>query len=635
MIHSKKMLIMSLLLAASPLCAAPKAVVDKNQKNPAKKVTQSCTSVPQTAMCATPITAAYVVQRTTQQIMEQSANVACVTSTCTPQSKEQPKKVGQTWGPTYDNLANHVETGSILQSTLSGALSSQSSVGSGGSLVLAMDNRIRSFCYNAYCPADTITADQVLNVTPDQFFSAISDGAAVRGTQVVYDLINQLWYITAFSWDTNQADGKVLLAVAQPTPLGSQILPSTVWNFIVVDTFNAPVTLTNPGWSAGTVQPQVFFNGTIGYDGTNVYLAAYIGGNTDLLVATSVLYAINVTGITGANPSIQAWRNVAEFFGGPGAGSAPGSPNAPFELTPVTYCEPGRAPANTAYVLGFSTLDFFSAASNVYGTGTQGQIFLLTIDFSVTPAQLTNQALIVPAYYQAINTPLTPPTINANQTVTARTVFRQPIAFNQAMAGFPDGFIYACMEIAYNSSGVSDYPVSEGGTADRNGVRWYQISPASTPIVLSNDLYDNTAMTTPQKNIDYFAPSILAIGDGMTVVIGASIDGTALGNYTGYLSSCAVEATVTPATPQAPPLLLATSYTPYYPADDWFLDPSVDWAQLSSTVYDPVGNIWTFQPYGYNFAQGAWAVSAGLFQPTFPPPGKAKPAKKPVAETKK
>ena len=627
MINSKQILMISLLLAALPLCAAS-AMTNKNpQKStkPGQPVTVNGSKSMQP-----------VARLTTQQIMQQNSDI---TTPCRAVAKDETSaaKVGApTFFPNYASLANHLETGSILYGNVTGAVGS----GTGdvpGQIVLAMDNRIRSFCNNGI-PLFA-TTDQVLDITTDQFFSVINpNGQFVTGTRVVFnpgttgpDAKPAQWYITADSYDSEQATGNILLAIGD-----NPITATSHWDFILVDTANTSGFAAN-----GTVQPlfsnsTISGSNTIAYDHTNIYLGVTYSSNIDLRYQSCAAYAIPYP-VTPVQTTVWAWRDLAETLtGDPLAGSSPGNPLAPNYITPATNLNSNQS-ADTAYFVGLSSADFFASASTnnfPYPTGTSGQLLLLSIDYSTASAYtLTGPTPIqVPPYIRSLVRPLAPPT-NGDidvPSIAERNVIFQGFFFNQAYYN-TDGYIYLCHEVACDSTGASS------ASSDRNGVRWYQLNPTTTA-VNAYTVYDSTPYSTAGGPINFFTPSIYPITPAGTVAIGSGIDGTTLGG--GYNPNATTplvppvggtlnpNLTVVSGTTGAPALnLLQTSGTYYYPADDFFLDPLINWATSSSTVIDPSGCVWTFQPYSYNLAQGVWAIAAGKYTPSCAGATTAKTAK--------
>ncbi len=608
MIHSKKMFIISLLLVAAPLCAAPTAM--KNQK---KACLAQAFNGALTCSYAASVSTQPVVTMTTKQIMQQNPGIlpTCPSSSLGQKAAASP---GQTLNNVYPVLANYLETGSILSTTVTGAVGTTAST-QVNQVLLGMDSRIRSFTYSsAASPSPTLVADQILDITPDQFFSVINNGEFVKNTVVSFDNLGGYWYVAATTIGTNQPASRMLLAVGE-----APISASSFWSFTVVDSATNPAFTALASTGSGTAQPLWYNNLSLGWDSSNIYLTVQGGSNIDLIYNSSEIYALpKITPTyTTTQATVYAWRNVAEAFGGPGAASAPGNPIAPTSVTTVTDFY-GYAPTNTAYMVGVSTLDYYATSSATYGpNANQGQLLLLTLNFSTALPTLSVQSVLVPPYYQSFNIPLTPPTVTVEPLPT-RDLLRQAIGIgfngildngvtNQPAA---DNLIYVCQEISVDYTGTSS------PSADRNGVRFYAIPPANPSATIVNTLNDNTVPTlppaTPITPINYYSPSITTYSHGSNgnVVIGATIDGLSFNGYTGYLSLSATVANLFVSGIQPLTSPLTTSTTPYYPTDDWYADPVILWTAVTSTILDPSGNVWTFLPWGSNFAQGVWNIGA-------------------------
>ncbi len=584
MIYSKKALIISLLLTALPLCGVPAAKGNKNaeQKQPLKQ-----SSMPlQAVQFQSPL----VITMTTAQIMQQGRALAV---NCTPalkQSKQAAKPSLRQTGPTVDKvfpLATYQETGAEL-GRVDGALGEAQGL-------LVMDSRIRSFC------KITGAVDQVLDISVDQFFSAVNNGYPTLNVSTLFDPNPQVpgsagnWYILANTQTTDSAVSRLILAVgADPITLDS------TWTFIVIDNASNPLFNT----------PKPYFNAPfLGLDNSFLYISLFVTGDTNLFYASSALYVLPKP-ITGT-PKINAFYNIAEYFGGAGCGNFPGCANSPVGLQPAINFDTDT----TGYVLSITNADYFASQSATYGTGTQGQLLLQTVDTVASPMTLS---LPTPIFVDAFVSPqpvqITAPA-NAPAVLPVRAISS---ALLLGASHKRNNVLYYSQLIGSDNTGAST-PTT---TVDRNAVRWYAITnPRGSFTVTTNMLFDSSA-TFP---VSYFGPSLM-IDANSNIIIGATTNGLILGSATGFLSSTVTQ--VTGGYQSITPTQVVESITPYYPTEDWFGDPHITWSSSRTTIdtsASPVSGFWPFIASGFSApgtVAGIWGVATAQITPGVSPQSK-------------
>ena len=562
------MLFVALLAISLPAYGGPSATANKTV-TPKKEVTQP------SFVYSTPYSPFFSVSMTTAQVMQQGTALA---RTCDgkPASKTALK---QNVGP-VSILATYLDTGSIL-GNVSGDVAP-------GQALLGMDSRIRTFCHSG----DTLAADQVLDLTVEQFFSSVNNGYYTSQPSVLFDQtpppaakakVGQpapKWYIAATTISTDHSTTRLLLAVGD-----NPITLTSNWTFIVVDTGNSPAfQYTSEGSFAGAA---------LGIDQSYLYLSVRARGNQDILYNSNSLYVIDKTAPTG---TMNAFFAVTEAFGGVGCGEDPGCPTGPTGLQPAVNFD---AFDGLGYVLSVANSDFFASASAGYGTGgSQGQILYQTVDTTSSPMTLSAPIqVLVDAYQASVPVALTPPA-NAPEAVPARAI--APLSINLDTAHKRGGYVYTSQLVGVDSTGISNPTVTVN--PDRNAVRWYRVSTNVTPTTNTNEIYDNSTSGTA---LSYFTPSIMT-DSSSNVFIGASTNGLILGAADGYYSSTITQPTGGYQT--IPPTVISASNTPYYPTEDWFEDPAITPAGRTRTTIDSTTNtIWPFLPYGY--AQGVWGVA--------------------------
>ena len=589
MIYSKKALIISLLLTALPLSGVPAAKGNKNaqQKQPVK---QSSTPL-QAVQFPSPL----VVTTTTAQIMQQGSALAV---NCGPALKpaKQAAKPSLKQTPTVGTvfcLANYLETGAIL-SSVDGALGAAQGL-------LVMGGRLRSFCKS------TGVADQVLDISLDKFFSGVNNGYSTTSVfldaPVLFDPNPNPqapgsagnWYIAVTTVSTDNAVSRLMLAVG-----ADPITVDSTWTFVVVD--NA----SNPAFNTAKAQ---FLAPALGLDNSFLYIGLGITGDTDLQYASSALYVLPKP-ITNT-PQINAFYNIAEYFGGPGCGDLPGCANSPLGLAPAINFDSDT----TGYVLSTASADYFSGQSASYGTGTQGQLLLQTVDTSATPMTLSVPTpIFVDSFVAAQPVQIAAPA-NAPEVLPVRSVY--PVVAGVGTQK-RNNILYNIALVGSDNTGAS----TPSTIVDRTAVIWYAITnPGGSFTVTTNALFDNSA-TLP---VSYFGPSIMTDANS-NVLIGATTNGLVLGNATGFLSSTVTQ--VTGGYQSINPTQVVASTTPYYPTEDWFLDPYISWTTSRVTLdtsANPLPGFWPFIAYGYSTPgtnAGIWGVATAQVTPGVSPQSK-------------
>ena len=141
-------------------------------------------------------------------------------------------------------VANYQETGEYGPSAESSAGSLQ--------ILVASKGRVRSFLYDG-------RIDNVLNLSHDSFFSAITLGGFTADPNVIFNPLWKQWIVFANAF----LESILVLAVSDGDPITS----STVWSFYPVDT------ASNPAFGS----PSTYFDyTTLGADAQHIYCAVNV-----------------------------------------------------------------------------------------------------------------------------------------------------------------------------------------------------------------------------------------------------------------------------------------------------------------------------------------------------------------------
>ena len=184
--------------------------------------------------------------------------------------------------------ANFAQTGSLPPDPSGAAGPAQ--------FILAANGRIRSFS------KATATADQVLNLTTNAFFTPVRAGANTFGPKVKYDRLAGRWFIIAA---TDAVPGRIVIASSN----ASTITAGTLWSFFAFDNTGFPGAATcavdSPTFG---LDPYALYIGVVQFcDPGGVYMgtSGFVVRKTSVIdFATIAVTAFhNLTGTsTGAGP---------------------------------------------------------------------------------------------------------------------------------------------------------------------------------------------------------------------------------------------------------------------------------------------------------------------------------------------
>jgi hypothetical protein len=400
--------------------------------------------------------------------------------------------------------------------------------------ILAANGRIRSFSKT------TGTADGVLNVALNTFFTPVRNGAAVSSPKIKYDRLAGRWFIIA---GTDALPGRIVIASSN----ASTIVANTVWSFFFFDNSYPAVTtcaidsptlgIDNAALYIGVVQ---FCDAGTTYGGTS----GYVVRKTSVIDAA----AIAVTGFHGLT------------------GNASGQ--GPFAPVGVDNDDPASA---VGYFIGVDNASL-------------GMLMLRRVSNpGVTPTISGNIAIAVAATAAPImvrhlgNTGGTNGQLDGGDDRLTSAVIR-------------NGTLWTAQTIGVLDNGQAS------ASANRNAVRWYAIgSLAATPVVQQQGTLFAAGGSGSVLERNYWVPSIATASNGRTV-LGFSVAGASEYANAGVAERLSTDAANTL---RAPQLYTAANDAYNPPGDPGAAPRGRRWGGVSSTVTDGCDGttIWTVQQF--------------------------------------
>jgi hypothetical protein len=397
--------------------------------------------------------------------------------------------------------------------------------------IVAINGRIRTF--NKYSG----TADGILNADMDVFFSTVlssNSGTYTSDPRIRYDRLTGRWFVIIIDVPagTGAIANRLLVAVSS----GGTITSGTTWTYFYFI----------PNSSQFADYP------TLGIDKN----ALYIGFNMFTLAgsyAGTMGYVVRKSSILSSGPIIATSLGILASKSGAGPYTPQGVDN--FDTT--------------------ATEGYFIGGDNVsYGLL---QIRRVT-NPGGTPSVSSNLSITVPT----TSAPLTVPHLGNTGGTSGNLDALDDRLF---AAVIRNGRLWTAHNISVNSSGTTT-------SADRDGVRWYEIGNLSTTptLIQSGTVYDNSGSVR-----SYWIPSVNISGQGH-VAMGFSVAGAS--DYVNA-GTCGRYSSGTLGSMQSPALYTAstTAYNPSGDAGDATYGRR--WGDYSYTSVDPNDNMtmWTIQEY--------------------------------------
>jgi FG-GAP-like repeat len=484
-----------------------------------------------------PLIEKFPVDPTTTAVKEVAPNIA-------PQS---PQTVGLNFN------------GGTLFDTLSFPPDTMGDVGP-SQYIMTVNGWIRSF------NKTTGTADGVMDIDIDQFFTSVRNGISTSDPRIRYDRLSQRWIIAIIN--VANTDNRILIAVSNT----QNITPATVWTYYFF--VNSAV---SPAGDAGCFAdyPSLGVDANALYIGTNNFCPNNFGGTTGFVVRKNSI-------LSGGPIVATAFRGLVA---GAGAGAGLYTPQGVDNFDPA---------ATVGYFIGVDNATF-------------GTLKLRRVtDPGGTPTISADINLAVPATQYAATVPHLGNTAGTNGNLDV-------LDDRLYMAHLRNGRIYTSHNIGVNASGVAT-------ASGRAGSRWYEIdNVATTPTLRQSGTWFDSAATNPKS---FWIPSIMVSGQGHIALGGSSagandrINAATIGRLSndplGTLQSS---------------LTYTTSATAYNPAGDSGGTSGRRFGDYSYTSIDPEDDMtmWTIQEW--NHATNSYAMRvAKLLAPPPATPASASPA---------
>ncbi len=423
-------------------------------------------------------------------------------------------------------------TGSHLGDT--GSLPPDPSGGAGPSqFIIAATGRIRTISKVTGAP------DGVLNTTTNTFFASVRNGASTFSPKVKYDRLAGRWFVIA---GTDAPIGRIVIASSN----ASTITATTVWSFFAFDN-SYPAATCAVDSPTLAIDPFALYIGVVQFCDNGVN---YAGTSGYVVRKTSV--------INGATIAVTAFHGLTGNFAGQG-------PFAPVGVD-----------SEDATGVGY----FIGVDNASYGT----------------------------LMLRRVSNPGSTPTISANIPVNGVAPTAAPITVRHlgntgganghldggddrlTSASLRGGTIWTSQTIGVLDNGQAS------ASANRNGVRWYQIgSPGSTPTVLQSGTIFTPGAPGSFNELNYWVPSIDTSTRGRTII------GFSAAGATQYANAGAAERFATsPANTFASSQLYTAANDAYNPpGDPGTAARGRRWGGASATMVDGCdgSTIWTVQQF--------------------------------------
>src|SRR3954447_9014515 len=384
-----------------------------------------------------------------------------------------------------------------------------------------VNGRVRS--YNKA----TGVADGALNADTDIFWSSVMTPGAGNFSSdphIRYDRLSGRWFAVMIDvpGGTGSQENRIMLAVSD----GATITSSTNFHF-----FSIPEGVA----SEFADYPTLGIDKNALYIGTNQFKTTGSQG-----FSNSNAYVVNKASLITGAPTATAFTHVIA-----GTGVGPYTPQG------VDNDDPN---ATNGYLIGVDNASF-------------GQLDVLTISNPGTTATRSVQALTVPATaFPTGGVPM--PGGGTLDDLDDRLYAAQ----------MQNGHIFTAHNIGVNAGGAAS------GSPSRDGSRWYEINPGTTPsLVQSGTVFDSSA-SSPRS---YWIPSVAVSRQGI-LAIGGAVSGAAHVPNAWYAARAPGEATGT-----------VGGLTEYTGSSASYSPPFDRWGDYSLTRVDPDDGmtLWTIQQY--------------------------------------
>jgi hypothetical protein len=398
--------------------------------------------------------------------------------------------------------------------------------------IFAANGRIRTFSRASG------SADGVMNLTTNAFFTPVRVGASTYTPKVKYDRLAGRWFIIAA---TDALPGRIVIASSN----AATITASTVWSFFAFDN-----TFTGTGCAVDSP--------TLGIDPYALYIGVLqFCSNGTTYAGTSAFVVRKTTVIDAATPVVTAFNNLTGTPNGAG-------PYAPQGVDVEDY-------SGIGYFIGVDNISLgalvLRRVSNPGGTPTISGNITLAVASTARPLTVRHMGNLGGA--------------NGNLDAGDDRL---------TSASVTNGRLWTSQTIGVLDNGQAS------ASATRNAVRWYEIgSLTGTPAVMQTGTLFTGGSPGSFDTRNYFVPSIATSIRGRTIV-GFSAAGTSEFANAGLAERFSGDAAGTLRAPQ-----LVTSANAAYnpPSDPGSASRGRRWGGASATMVDGCDGttIWSVQQF--------------------------------------
>jgi hypothetical protein len=378
--------------------------------------------------------------------------------------------------------------------------------------------------------------DNVLNLTPNAFFTLVRAGGSVFGGRIRFDSATNRWFITMA---TDATPGRVVIAVSNSATISS----STVWNLSAFDnTFNSS--------SCRIDGPTLGLDASALYVGVNQFCQGAYWATSGFVVRKNSTY-------TGSAPQVTRFDLAATATGA-----------GPF------------APMGVDNADGSSTSGYFIGVDNT----AFGRLVLrrVTNPGAVSPSVPTissDISLVVAATALPIS-------VRHNGNTGGEAGHIAGLDDRLTSATLRNGRIWTAHAIGVDASG--------NASAYRNGVRWYEIGSvdSSPSLVQSGTIFASTAPGSLGER-NYWNPSLAVTST--RAVLGFNTAGSGEFVNAGVAERLSTDALGTFGTPT----LYTSSAAAYNLSSTGDTSAGRRWGNYSATVADSCdgSTVWALQQY--------------------------------------
>jgi hypothetical protein len=426
--------------------------------------------------------------------------------------------------------------------------------------IVAVNGRIRSF------DKATGTADGVLDVNPDVFFSSVMTPPVTNNftsdPRIRYDRLSGRWFLIIIDvpGQVGVLPNRILFAVSD----GAVVTPATGWTF-----FQFRHDLPTPQSNADTGKFADY--PTLGIDANALYIGVNIFGTRGQgSFSSTTAFVVRKSSLLGPGPIVVTpFRDLIE-----------GNPNVSGPYTPqgVDNYDPA---ATEGYFIGVDAR--YYGRLKLRRVSNPGGNPILSDNITITVAA-TGGTINVPHFG------------NTNGT----SGYLDGLDYRLLAAHIRNGKLWTAANIAVDNTG------SPSGTDTRMGIRWYEMTDVATgqtpSVVQWGTLFQRSGTNTTDQR-SYWMGSIMVSGQGHAL-LGFSTAGQSEYANAGYAGRLVGDLPGTLRTP----VLYTASATSYNPPSNPGGANGRRWGDYSYTCLDPNDDMtmWTIQEWCH--AQDSYAV---------------------------